>query len=142
MDPDLDPLFFSSYEDALSSCPNDAYQGQDLVDVVIEKNRIVRDQLKVNPTLELSSFRTLAGLAFASSNNLKVLDFGGGGGYHYSLARLVLPPESTISWAVVETPAMAKSAKALENGELVFFDQIDEAVHHLEQGFHKGFPTE
>jgi putative methyltransferase (TIGR04325 family) len=129
---DLDKVFFSSYQEALSHCPKGAYEGDDLVDVVVEKNKIFRDQLKINPSLDLGAARSLMGLAFTNSNHLRVLDFGGGGGYHYTIARLALPRETDISWAVVETPAMVKKAKSLEDGSLVFFDEIAKAISYLE----------
>lgn len=53
-----------------------------------------------------------------------VLDFGGGCGLHYKLARRQSPD---IRWAVVETPAMLKRAAELATDRLQFFTDIAEA---------------
>lgn len=53
-----------------------------------------------------------------------VLDFGGGCGQHYKVARRDNP---IIKWAVVETPAMADRASELATNKLRFFTSIPEA---------------
>lgn len=62
------------------------------------------------------------------ANLTAVLDFGGGAGIHYKLARQQSPD---IRWAVVETPAMVRRARALATDQLMFFDDIDEAADWL-----------
>ncbi|WP_454628660.1 hypothetical protein [Bradyrhizobium cenepequi] len=57
-----------------------------------------------------------------------VLDFGGGAGLHYKLARKQSPD---IRWAVVETPAMARRARQLASNRLMFFSDIHEAADWL-----------
>jgi putative methyltransferase (TIGR04325 family) len=57
-----------------------------------------------------------------------VLDFGGGAGLHYTLARKQSPD---IRWAVVETPAMARRARELATDRLMFFSDIDQAADWL-----------
>ncbi|MFK4720839.1 putative methyltransferase (TIGR04325 family) [Bradyrhizobium niftali] len=57
-----------------------------------------------------------------------VLDFGGGAGLHYKVAR---QQSSDIRWAVVETPAMVRRAKELATDRLMFFESIDEAADWL-----------
>ena len=54
-----------------------------------------------------------------------VLDFGGGAGLHYKVARRQCPD---IRWAVVETPAMVRRAKELGTDRLMFFERIDQAA--------------
>jgi len=125
------PLFFDSYSQALSSCPAEAYVGDDLVNTVIEKNRIIRQNLEVSPTLDSGALVALSGFAFEDSKILKVLDFGGGGGYHHTIARLALPCDRSLSWTVVETPQMTRCAKILEDDSLRFFDNIEAAASHL-----------
>jgi hypothetical protein len=56
------------------------------------------------------------------------LDFGGGCGLHYKLARRQSPD---IHWAVVETPAMLERAKELATDKLRFFADISEAQKWL-----------
>jgi len=57
-----------------------------------------------------------------------VLDFGGGAGLHYKVARRQRPD---IRWAVVETPAMVQRAKELGTDRLMFFERIDQAADWL-----------
>ena len=59
-----------------------------------------------------------------------VLDFGGGCGLHYKLARLQSPD---IRWAVVETPAMVARARELETDHLRFFTDIEPAAEWLSE---------
>jgi putative methyltransferase (TIGR04325 family) len=59
-----------------------------------------------------------------------VLDFGGGCGLHYKLARRQTPD---IRWAVVETPAMASRAAELATDRLRFFTDITDAATWLGQ---------
>ena len=47
-----------------------------------------------------------------------VLDFGGGCGLHYKIARRQAP---NIHWAVVETPSMVLRARELATDKLAFF---------------------
>jgi putative methyltransferase (TIGR04325 family) len=57
-----------------------------------------------------------------------VLDFGGGAGLHYKVARQQSPD---IRWAVVETPTMVLRAKELGTDRLKFFERIEEAADWL-----------
>jgi hypothetical protein len=57
-----------------------------------------------------------------------VLDFGGGCGLHFKLARRSSPD---IRWAVVETPAMIQRASELATDRLRFFTDISEAQSWL-----------
>jgi hypothetical protein len=57
-----------------------------------------------------------------------VLDFGGGAGLHYKLARLQNPH---IRWAVVETQAMVRRASELATDRLKFFSDVDKAADWL-----------
>jgi hypothetical protein len=57
-----------------------------------------------------------------------VLDFGGGCGGHYKLARLQSPD---VRWAVVETPAMVARASELATDRLRFFSSIPDAAAWL-----------
>ncbi|MBR1086446.1 hypothetical protein JQ621_03050 [Bradyrhizobium manausense] len=62
------------------------------------------------------------------ANLTAVLDFGGGAGIHYKLARQQSP---AIRWAVVETPAMVRRASDLATNQLMFFDDIQKAANWL-----------
>jgi hypothetical protein len=79
---------YDSYKSAMQACPESAYEGDELVKVVVEKNLIYRNKLNNETTFDLATLRIL--IAFAGMSNPKdsisVIDFGGGGGYHYSIA--------------------------------------------------------
>lgn len=124
---------YTSFGEALSACESDAYQNATLISVVRDKNIIYRQSSAANKTIELSGLKTLLPFALlAKSKNLRVLDFGGGGGSHYTTLKVVLGDRSNIRWNVVETPQMVRGCRILENNELKFFDDIQEARGHLD----------
>jgi putative methyltransferase (TIGR04325 family) len=126
------PLF-SSYQEALETCDNCGYEGSDVVKVVVEKNAIYRDKIISSRVIKPDTWRTVMAIgALSPSTDLRVLDFGGGGGYHYSIIRAVLGKEKTIRWNVVETEAMVKAAgeRPIEDG-LSFFNDMDKAAADL-----------
>lgn len=125
---------YKSYTEALAHCQKGAYEAEEIVKVVVEKNLIFRERIKQSPVFDLGSLRTLIGVALAGSKDtLRVIDFGGGGGYHYTIARSALEPSIALHWNVVETPAMVAGAKHLETDELKFFDDIDTAAKNLKE---------
>jgi putative methyltransferase (TIGR04325 family) len=90
----------------------EGYQHPDLVDVVFKKALAYA---------VIGEWPEMLGVT-------SVLDFGGGFGDHYKLARLQSP---SIKWAVVETPAMVAKAAELATGRLRFFSSIPEAAAWL-----------
>jgi putative methyltransferase (TIGR04325 family) len=130
----LDATAFASYEQARTASESDAYEAADLVQVIVAKNVAYRQSLAQASVLELSALRTLAAIGMAgtpASRPLSVLDFGGGGGTHYTIARKALGPERALAWAVVETPAMVRAAGPMCDGSLAFFDDVDAARAYL-----------
>jgi putative methyltransferase (TIGR04325 family) len=124
---------FKSYEEAIAQCQKGAYEAQDIVKVVVEKNILFRERIRRNPVFDLGSLRSLIGIALAGAKDtLNVIDFGGGGGYHHTIARAALNPEITLRWNVVETPAMVSEAQRMETEELRFFSDIAAASDDLE----------
>ena len=113
------------------------YENPDLVKVVVEKNRNFRNQLLQGscPSLDLTSIRTLLGIALCTPHlerPLRVLDFGGGGGFHYFIARAATLPKQHLIWRVVETSKMVKLAShMLSNDELKFSESIESAAADL-----------
>ena len=84
---------YKTYAEASFACQEKGYEFSDIVKVVVEKNLIFRNTNHSNPVFDIGTLRTLIGLGLANkSNNLKfnVLDFGGGGGYHYTIASAAL----------------------------------------------------
>jgi putative methyltransferase (TIGR04325 family) len=119
---------YPTFEAAQFACQNVDYENRELTEVVVDKNLIYRKKLESDPVFDLPSLRILIALgAIQSGSNLNVLDFGGGGGYHYTIAKTALDPSKTINWCVVETSAMSHCAKRLADGSLSFFPDISSA---------------
>jgi putative methyltransferase (TIGR04325 family) len=123
---------YGSYDDALEHCLQ-SYEDADLVKVVVEKNIKFRESFAKDRILEIGSLRTLVGvcLALPEKNKLRVLDFGGGGGYHYTVARAAITEDIDIQWNVVETSALVRSAEQINQKELRFFNSIAQAKQDL-----------
>src|SRR5262245_53127143 len=128
-----DPVFLS-YEQAKDSCGADGYLAKDVVDVVVKKNEIYRQRVSSSRTMGWESVRTIVGVGAIDPQPtaLRVLDFGGGGGLHFSIVRAVFGAEKDIKWNVVETEAMASAANPrLASGGLKFLSDIDDGVADL-----------
>jgi putative methyltransferase (TIGR04325 family) len=124
---------YKSFDEALKHCQKSGYENRDIVEVVAQKNAILRAQMKNNQFLDSVYLRAVTGVALALEvNKLRVIDFGGGGGSHYTIARSVLDPKIKLRWNVVETNAMVEAANYLRNDELNFFNDIQSAVDDLE----------
>lgn len=125
---------FSTYEDAMKECGAHGYETDALVEVVFRKTVAFRDALRDFP-LEMSASDTLAlfalGLALRGTAPITVLDFGGACGAHYFRMRALFGPDVRLRWQVVETPAMARRAGALQTNELSFSDSLAEAGKSL-----------
>lgn len=103
------------------------YQEKDLVNVVVEKTELLQSQIETdNLNLDSNAFRILASLATLKpkNNQLRVIDVGGGAGYHYLIARALLPKNIKLNWQILETPLMAISSQKFSNSELSFVDNI------------------
>jgi putative methyltransferase (TIGR04325 family) len=109
----------------------DNYNNDSLTRMIVEKNLAFRNELSRNKTIDLGAMRTVVGacLSTATPNKaIRVLDVGGGGGYHYFITRLVLDDHIKIDWRVIETDSMVRSARELATNELKFFSSIREAI--------------
>lgn len=126
------PLY-ASYDAALEASGGSGYQESDIVKMVVEKNVIFRDRLKSSGTIGLDALRMMIGIgALSAKQRLSILDFGGGGGSHHTIATTVLGKDRDIRWNVVETTAMAFEAnKRMAANGLKFFDSIDQAQQDL-----------
>jgi putative methyltransferase (TIGR04325 family) len=129
----VSPIRFDTYDDALSSCGGKGYSAEDLVNPVVEKNLVFRENLRSGATLPLDSLRIMTGIgSMAPMTTLRILDFGGAGGNHYSIVRAALGADRDIRWNVIETEPMVRAAnRALAGGGLKFFDKIADAASDL-----------
>jgi putative methyltransferase (TIGR04325 family) len=123
---------YSSYGAAMEDCDPRGYQESDIVNAVIEKTKIYRDELLRRRPIRLGVAHSLIICSIygqnSISNDVKILDFGGAAGHHYFLVRSVIPKETKLKWAVVETPAMASlCAGVFSSDELYFVSDITEA---------------
>ena len=126
------PPVCATYEEAARKCRQSGYEDDALVRAVVEKNLVFRKKFRDKPVIDLAAMRTLISLGLSkTSNELNVIDFGGGAGYHYEIARAALGQSAAVRWNVVETTAMAKAARSLEEPGLKFFDNIEEAARDL-----------
>ena len=124
------PQIFDSYNSALESCMTGDYQYPNLVNVVIEKNKIFKERLAESPEFDFGSMRAVmaVGLSLAGKR-ISVTDFGGGGGSHYLIARKSFDESIAFDWRVIETPSMADAAnKAISSNGLKFFNDIQSSV--------------
>ena len=119
---------YPTFAAASAACVGHGYEEGALVNVVFEKTKRLRDRLAARPIpLDLSptDARLVLGVrALAIGKKLTVVDFGGACGAHYFTTRAFLPANVTLRWCVVETGAMARRARELENGELCFVDGV------------------
>lgn len=119
---------YSSYNEALARCNGAGYSMQTLTDVVVKKNIAMKQAVNQDCFLSSEATRTLLSVGFAmNSNSVRVLDFGGGGGYHYTLARHALGEKCNIKWNIVETQSMCESGAGMADLSLKFFNEISAA---------------
>jgi len=118
---------YLSYADALTHCNNDlGYEDTEIVEVVLEKTKLFKKKLDEEPIhidASLAFGITVLNICMQPSNEINVLDFGGACGANYFMFKKILS-NCKLNWCVVETSAMCKHAKTLENEELHFYDDI------------------
>lgn len=123
---------YPNYEQALRVCRDGAYQNKDVILAVVAKNHIYRSEINLHPILEAERIRILVALGLVNAGKkLNVVDFGGGAGSDYILARAIYGAESINRWHVVETKEMSKVARLLEDGTLEFFSSVQDAIASL-----------
>jgi putative methyltransferase (TIGR04325 family) len=121
---------FPDYASALAAC-GESYNAPDIAEVVAYKTAQPLDRWQI---LSEQAMNTIAAVAVAaaevSGRPLRVLDFGGGCGFHYlhASATLAFP----LQWAIVETPLMAKAATKLAANRFTVFTDIASAASALQ----------
>lgn len=125
---------YDSYDAAAAVCNNNAYENNDLVQVVIKKNIAYQNYLSSPPIFDQRALSTLTAIGLAKTlDKLNVIDFGGGGGFHYTIASNSISKNFHLNWRVVETPAMVMAAKVMENSQLKFCTNLFEAIYDLNE---------
>lgn len=130
---------YETYNDALKDCTQDAYEAEELINVIFKKTKKLAQEIEFNNTINIShvtanslvAFIYPLTIQFPKERVIKIIDFGGACGAHYFQIRAFLKKEIKLLWMVVETPAMVKFAKSLENEELKFTISLTEAKKQL-----------
>lgn len=118
---------YPSFTEALKRC-GDGYNDADLARVTVERSKKFRSSLERNRIeLDLGHMRPLIPLALGDVQT--VLDFGGGCGSQYWIAKRLTG--RAYRWNVSETEALVEASKPLENQDLRFFSEIEDAARDL-----------
>ncbi len=120
---------FPDFASALAAC-GPGYNDADIADVFAYKTAIPVDNRELAPEQALNSILAV-GIAAGevTSRPLKILDFGGGCGFHYF--RVVAAIRTSLQWAIVETPTVASRATKLAQGRFDAFTDIAAAAKKL-----------
>jgi putative methyltransferase (TIGR04325 family) len=122
---------FQDFAAALAAA-GPGYHDHDITAVIAYKTSLAVDHRQIAPEQAINSILALGICAAEIADRpLRVLDFGGGCGFHYF--RVALATRAPLQWAIVETPAMAARAAKLANGRFDVFTTIDEASAALGQ---------
>lgn len=117
---------FDSYDEALLASGNRSWEDSQVVEAIVTATSVFNSGISSARRLPLDSpLKVLPALAaLGSAPFLRVVDFGGGAGSHYSVARAVLAGAVSLDWSVVETTELVKHAQQFSTTELKFFDSI------------------
>jgi putative methyltransferase (TIGR04325 family) len=107
------------------------YDDATIAEIVIKKSILFRDALFDNKNMQHPYIRSIIATVLAAIKNnsdiVNVLDFGGAGGIHYYIAKLVLGNAIQLNWHIVETKAMVNAGRKIEDEQLRYFDSIESA---------------
>lgn len=121
---------YSTYKDALNACPNRGYEDVDVAKVIYSKTVKYKKDLVSDSGISLNITETIdlaAGVMRNIGSHIRVLDFGGACGATYFTISKLLGKNYKLDWAVIETQMMCKYGKNLENEELKFYSDVQEA---------------
>jgi putative methyltransferase (TIGR04325 family) len=120
---------FPNFSSALAACGR-GYNDGEIAEVIAYKTALAIDPRQLAPEQAINSILAVGiSAAETTTRPLKVLDFGGGCGFHYFRVTPVI--RAPLHWAVVETPTMAERAAKVANGRFDVFTTIDEAYSAL-----------
>ena len=130
-------VFYETYPSYGEASENGkSYISDKLVKVIAAKGYKFKNEFESITEVDLGEFnssktlRTLVAVASANSlHEINVIDFGGGVGHHYFIAKKLLSDTVKIKWNVVETPELIKEIQkySIANEELRFFSNIQDA---------------
>lgn len=113
---------FPNFAAAAAGC-GAGYHDAEIADVIAYKTGLAIDVHQFAPEQAINSILSV-GIAASDSTArpLKVLDFGGGCGFHFF--RVTASIRVPLRWALVETPTMAMRAAKLSQGRFDVFSDI------------------
>lgn len=120
---------FPSFAAARAAC-GAGYDDDDIADVIAYKTSLAFDRRQIAPEQALNSIIAV-GVCAAEivARPLRVLDFGGGCGFHYF--RVSQAVRTPLRWTVVETATMAERAAKLAEGRFDVFSTTEQAAKAL-----------
>jgi putative methyltransferase (TIGR04325 family) len=106
----------------------DGYLDFALSNLVIAKTKNFKTEIIRKKQIDISVTRLLVPFAFVpKAKTLKILDFGGGAGIQYEVAKLSFPNQK-FHWVVVENVNLCESSALQTSPELEFRSTITEAT--------------
>lgn len=131
------PQVFKTFKNFnTASKNNNNYAEKDLIEVVVTKAKEFQNTDSNEYVIDFIELKTFFILnILQKSNNINILDFGGGAGTHYMVLKNYFKNSINFNWHVVETKELVKEAidQGLENKELKFFSDINQAIENLEE---------
>jgi putative methyltransferase (TIGR04325 family) len=116
---------YKSFQEALADCQNLGYADSDIASQVVNRTtKLVSEEFKNHKLSESDMRIILMGLRASQDRRIRVLDFGGGAGYHYFLFKSWCHPTTKVDWLVIETPTMVELSHGMRNSELNFVSEI------------------
>ena len=116
---------YKSFQEALADCHNLGYADADIARQVVDRtNKLVSEKFKNHKLSESDMRIILMALCASQDRTIRVLDFGGGAGYHYFLFKAWCHSTTKVDWLVIETAPMVEKSQEMGNPELIFTTQI------------------
>ena len=117
-------VFFNFKKNKSSNFYNDTKLNLSIINKTIEFHNNSKCNFK-----NLNYYRTLKFIKFIKKKNLKsVIDFGGGAGYHYFIARKNC---LNLRWSIIENDKMVTLCKKkIKHRSLFFFNNINKVKNH------------
>lgn len=128
------PKSYVNFSDAAGSVKNNTYEQDELIEVVLRKNEIYRSLPPSSHLLNSDSIRILMAVGLARDDNrINVIDFGGGGGNHLTIANIGFADTVYINWNIIETPRFVEKAKLISVDNLNYYDELKAATEALDK---------
>jgi putative methyltransferase (TIGR04325 family) len=106
----------------------DGYMDPALCDLVINKTKNFKSEITDKKQIDMNVTRLTLPFAFMpKTKTLKILDFGGGAGIQYQVAKFLFPNQE-FHWVIVENMNFSQSSIVQSSPELEFRSTITEAV--------------